>query len=88
MAVTATRLPYIDTPEPGLYCAGGYSGHGLALAPHAGRAMAEAVLGAPERLHTLRKLPTSALPGGRFFGGVITNAAMALAAISDRLKPL
>ncbi|MDB2407611.1 FAD-binding oxidoreductase, partial [Jannaschia sp.] len=31
LAVTATRLPYVDEVAPGVFSAGGYSGHGLAL---------------------------------------------------------
>ncbi len=85
LAVTPTRLPYIAQASPGLFIAGGYSGHGLALAPHAGRAVAEHLLGHPERFNTLAALPVQALPGGRFLGGLITNAAMAAGALGDWL---
>ena len=85
LAVTATRLPFMGEVMPGHYVAGGYSGHGLALAPLAGRIVAEAVLGNPARLRVMERLPVPALPGGRWIGGAVTNAAMALGALRDRL---
>lgn len=85
LAVTPTRLPYLATPAPGLYIAGGYSGHGLALAPHYGRAIAEAITGDTSRLTLLSHLPAPALPGGKYIGGPLTNLAMALSAMRDRL---
>lgn len=86
LAVTASRLPYIGQPSPGLFAAGGYSGHGLALAPHAGSAVVEAILGDETRLQRLALLPAPPLPGGRYLGGLITNGAMAYAAWLDRRR--
>lgn len=86
LAVTATRLPFIGQPQPGLFTCGGYSGHGLALAPHAGRAVVEAIQGDATRLTRLQSLPTPPLPGGALLGGALTTAAMAWYALRDRLR--
>jgi gamma-glutamylputrescine oxidase len=85
LAVTATRLPYIADQGQGVFAAGGYSGHGLALAGLAGLAVAEACTGNPARLDLLARLPTPALPGGRLFGGWMTAGGMAWAALRDRI---
>lgn len=85
LAVTATRLPYVADQGGGIFAAGGYSGHGLALAALVGKAVAEAARGDDARLRLLARLPTPALPGGRMFGGAMTTAGMMLAAARDRL---
>ncbi|SFJ05670.1 NAD(P)/FAD-dependent oxidoreductase [Jannaschia pohangensis] len=86
LAVTATRLPYVAEVAPGVFSAGGYSGHGLALAGLFGKVCAEATLGERSRFDLLRTLPVPSLPGGRWLGGLATNAGMAFAALSDRFK--
>ena len=85
LAVTATRLPFVAEVARGHYVAGGYSGHGLALSSLAGRAVARAVQGDDGDLRALGALPVPALPGGRWVGGIATNAGMALGALRDRL---
>ncbi len=45
LAVTATRLPWLSEVAPGVFAAGGYSGHGLALAGLFGKLCAEAARG-------------------------------------------
>ena len=85
LAVTATRLPVLARPRPGLIVAGGYSGHGLALAALYGQAAAQAAGGDPARLEELARLPAPALPGGRWLGGLAANAAMAWGALRDRI---
>ena len=86
LAVTATRLPYVADLGGGIFAAGGYSGHGLALSGLAGKALAEAICGNRWRLELLSTLPVPALPGGRMFGGVMATAGMMLAAGMDRLR--
>ena len=86
LAVTASRLPWVAEPAPGLFAAGGYSGHGLALAGTCGRALAEAARGDRTRLSLLERLPVPALPGGRWLGGWATTLGMWAGAMGDRLK--
>ena len=85
LAVTPTRLPYLAETAPGHYAAGGYSGHGLALSALCGALVVEAIAGDRSRFDALARLPTPALPGGRWVGGAVTNAAMMWGAMRDRL---
>ncbi|CTQ48422.1 NAD(P)/FAD-dependent oxidoreductase [Jannaschia donghaensis] len=85
LAVTATRLPYVAEVAPGVFSAGGYSGHGLALAGLFGKLCAEAVLGERSRFDLLRALPVPGLPGGRVFGAWLAQAGMVFGAVRDRM---
>jgi gamma-glutamylputrescine oxidase len=85
LAVTATRLPFVDQVAEGHYSAGGYSGHGLVLATFAGRACVNAMRGDPDDFKILQSLPSPALPGGAVLGSLITNAAMRWMAFKDKL---
>ena len=86
LAVTATRLPYVADLGGGVFAAGGYSGHGLALSGLAGKVLAEAICGDRTRLGLLGNLPVPALPGGRMFGGLMATGGMMWAAAMDRLR--
>ncbi|TFL19858.1 NAD(P)/FAD-dependent oxidoreductase [Jannaschia formosa] len=85
LAVTATRLPYLAEVAPGLFSAGGYSGHGLALSALFGKVSVEAMRGERSRFDTLASLPTPALPGGRVLGPWAAQAGMLFGAMRDRL---
>lgn len=86
LAVTATRLPYLAEVSPNVFAAGGYSGHGLALSALFGKLVVEAMGGRRDRFDKIAELPVPSLPGGRWLGGLATTAAMALAAMRDRLQ--
>ncbi|UWQ22754.1 FAD-binding oxidoreductase [Jannaschia sp. W003] len=86
LAVTATRLPYLAEISPGLFAAGGYSGHGLALSALFGKLVAEALEGERERFRAMAALPVPALPGGRWIGGLAATAGLAAAALGDRIR--
>ncbi len=86
LAITATRLPYLAEVAPGVFSAGGYSGHGLALSGLFGQVMVEALLGERSRFDLLTSLPVPALPGGRWLGPWGAQAGMLVAAISDRIR--
>jgi gamma-glutamylputrescine oxidase len=64
LAITLNRLPYIRRVRPGVYAAAGYSGQGVAIAPFAGKVLADAIAGNPGKLDTFAALPVSAFPGG------------------------
>ncbi|SDY82692.1 gamma-glutamylputrescine oxidase [Jannaschia faecimaris] len=85
LAVTASRLPYVAEVAPGVFSAGGYSGHGLALAGLFGKVCAEAVAGDRTRFDLLRALPVPALPGGRVLGPWMAQAGMLFGAVRDRV---
>jgi len=86
LAVTGTRLPFVGEPKPGLFVAGGFSGHGVALTQSTGAAIVDAILGNRHAFDLLQALPTPPLPGGALFGPLITNAGMAFAAFRDRMS--
>lgn len=76
LAITRNRLPYLLQPAPDVYAAGGYSGHGLALAPMYGRAIAEHIRGEPDRLQQLAAIPLTGFPGSDASRAMLLALAM------------
>ena len=64
LAITRNRLPYIGELRPQRFAAGGYSGHGVALACIYGKALADHMAGESHHYDVLSKLPNRAFPGG------------------------
>lgn len=64
LSVTVNRLPYIGRLKPNVFCAQGYSGHGISTANFAGKVIAEAIGGTANRFDVLAELPTHSFPGG------------------------
>jgi gamma-glutamylputrescine oxidase len=85
LAITMHRLPFIRRVRPGVYAAAGYSGQGVALAPFAGKVIADAIAGDPGRLDTFAALPTPRFPGGRLLRKPALVAGMTWYALRDRL---
>jgi gamma-glutamylputrescine oxidase len=85
VAITMKRLPFIRRLKPGLYAASGYSGQGVALAPYAGKVLADAILGDPARLDRFAALPCPPFPGGRLLRQAALVAGMTWYALRDRI---
>ena len=85
LAITRNRLPLFRRFGPRILAAGGYSGHGVALAHWAGMALAEAIRGDGDRFDLMQSLPVRPLPGGAGFGGALVVLALAWSAMRDRL---
>ena len=85
LAITLPRLPFIRKLRTGVYASGGYSGQGVALAPFAGKILAEAILGAPGRLDSFAALRVPPFPGGRLLRRPALAAGMLWYALRDRL---
>lgn len=85
LAVTAKRLPYLRRHRPGVYVGAGFSGQGVAIAPYAGRILAEAITGSPGRLDAYTAVPCPPFPGGRWLRAPTLVAAMTWFALRDRL---
>ncbi len=85
LAITLNRLPYIRRVRPGVYAAAGYSGQGVAIAPFAGKILAQAIAGNPARLDSFAALPMSAFPGGALLRFPALVAAMMWYRLRDRL---
>lgn len=85
LAITRSRLPFIRQVDPDMYSAGGYSGHGLALAILYGTAVAEHIDRQPERFEHLQALPARAFPGGTVSRPALLALAMTAYSWLDRL---
>ncbi len=85
LAITRHRLPLIRRVRPGVYTAAGYSGQGVALAPFAGKVLADAIRGDPGWLDTFAALPVPRFPGGKLLRYPALVAGMTWYALRDRL---
>jgi gamma-glutamylputrescine oxidase len=85
LAITLTRLPFIRRLRPGVYAAGGYSGQGVAIAPFAGKVLADAIKGDTAVLDQFAALPTPRFPGGKLLRTPSLVAAMTWYALRDRM---
>jgi gamma-glutamylputrescine oxidase len=85
LAITLNRLPYIRRVRPGVYAAAGYSGQGIAIAPFAGKMLAEAILGNPAKFDTFAALPVPPFPGGPLLRFPALVAAMTWYRLRDSL---
>jgi gamma-glutamylputrescine oxidase len=85
LAVTLHRVPFIRRVRPGVYAAAGYSGQGVALAPFAGKVLADAIGGNPAVLDRFAALPVPRFPGGKLLRYPALVAGMSWYALRDRL---
>ena len=85
LAITLKRLPFIRRLRPGVYAAAGYSGQGVAIAPFAGKVLAQAITGDPARLDRFAALSCPPFPGGRLLRHPALVAGMMWYALRDRL---
>jgi gamma-glutamylputrescine oxidase len=68
-----------------VYVGAGYSGQGVALAPYAGKILADAIRGDSERLDRFAALPCPRFPGGKILRAPALAAGMMWHALRDRL---
>ena len=85
LAITMRRMPYLGRPAPRILSAGGYSGHGVGTATHAGQLMARAVEGEADGFDTMAAVPTPTFPGGARVRTPLLALAMTWYAMRDRL---
>ncbi|MFK7854512.1 MAG: NAD(P)/FAD-dependent oxidoreductase [Granulosicoccus sp.] len=85
LAITRSRLPYVGRLAEGFYTAGGYSGHGVALAAMGGTAIGEHIGGMKERFDLLGRLPGASFPGGKQLRPTLLALAMTGYSWLDRL---
>ncbi len=85
LGITTNRMPYFARVAPNILTAGGYSGHGVALATLAGEIMAQTIAGQSERFDVMARVPILPFPGGRMFSTPILTMAMTWFALRDRL---
>jgi gamma-glutamylputrescine oxidase len=85
LSITVRRVPFIRRLRPGVFAAAGYSGQGVALAPFAGKILADAIRGDPSRLDRFAALPVPRFPGGKLLRYPALVAGMSWYALRDRL---
>lgn len=85
VGITMPRLPYVRELEPGLWTAGGFSGHGVMLANYTGKMIGEKFLGQSEQIELLRELKIPGFPGGSLFRNPLKVLALTWYAMLDRI---
>jgi len=85
VAITMPRQPYVREIEPGIWAAGGFSGHGVMLSNYTGRMIGEVFLGHNDKIKLLSELKISAFPGGRIFRNPLKILALTWYAMLDRI---
>lgn len=85
LAITRSRLPFFQQHGGTRLLAGGFSGHGVAMATLAGRLMAQYILNTPEGFETFARLRHRPFPGGPRARQPLLAAAMSWYALRDRL---
>ncbi|MEM9732351.1 MAG: FAD-binding oxidoreductase [Pseudomonadota bacterium] len=85
VAITMPRNPYVRELEPGLWTAGGFSGHGVMLANYTGRMIAEAFLGKSEQIKLFAEMKIPAFPGGALLRNPLKVLALTWYAMLDRV---
>ncbi|MFC3629709.1 NAD(P)/FAD-dependent oxidoreductase [Paracoccus angustae] len=85
LAITMNRMPHFARPAPNCLSAGGYSGHGVAMATLAGRLMADAVAGQGDGFDAMAAIPARPFPGGSMLRSPLLVAGMAWYGLRDRL---
>ena len=85
LAITVNRMPCFRRPAPNCLSASGYSGHGVALAIHAGALMAQAITATGDGFEVMAALPQPAFPGGTALRFPLLVAGMAWFGLRDRL---
>ncbi|MEM1045929.1 MAG: FAD-binding oxidoreductase [Pseudomonadota bacterium] len=85
LAITAHRVPYIRRVSSGVYAGIGYCGHGVGIATHTGKILADAIAKGDNTLDAYADLPLPPFPGGRVLRTPLLAAAMFWYGLMDRL---
>ncbi|ETX15437.1 oxidoreductase [Roseivivax halodurans JCM 10272] len=85
LGITMSRMPHLCRPAPRILSAGGYSGHGVGTAVHAGQLMARAVAGETDGFDAMAAVSTPTFPGGARGRTPLLALAMTWYAMRDRL---
>ncbi|MFV8819006.1 NAD(P)/FAD-dependent oxidoreductase [Haliea sp. E17] len=85
LAITMNRMPDFSRLSQNVFCAQGFSGHGVPTATLAGKLMAEAVAGSAERFDVMARVPTHTFPGGTLLRWPGLVAGMLFYSLRDKL---
>lgn len=85
VGITMPRMPYVRELEPGVWAAGGFSGHGVVMSNYTGRLIAERFMGHSDSIQMLQDLKIPAFPGGRVLREPLKVLALTWFSLLDRL---
>lgn len=85
VAITMPRTPFVRELKPGLWAAGGFSGHGVMLSNYTGRMIAEHWLGKSDHIKLLQDLKIPSFPGGKMMRNPLKVLALTWYAMLDRI---
>lgn len=85
LGITRSRMPHFEWIAPNILTAGGYSGHGVAMATLGGKLAAEAIGGTAGRFDLMASVPTPRFPGGAALRWPMLVLAMIWFSLRDRL---
>jgi gamma-glutamylputrescine oxidase len=84
LGVTMNRMPHFERLRGNILSAGGFSGHGVALATLAGRIMADAIEGQAGDFDVMASVPTQRFPGGVVLRWPLLVLAMTWFSLRDK----
>ena len=84
LGITRSRLPNVTRLGKNILSAGGFSGHGVAMASLSGKILAQAVLKDSAAFDLMASAPTPAFPGGAALRAPLLALAMTYYAMRDR----
>ncbi len=85
LAITMNRMPDFARLSSQVFCAQGFSGHGVPTATLAGKLLAEAISGSAERFDVMASVPTPRFPGGTLLRWPGLVAGMLFFSLRDKL---
>jgi len=85
LGITVNRMPHFERIAGNILTAGGYSGHGVAMATLGGKLAAEAILGQAGKFDLMASVPTLRFPGGPAMRTPLLVFAMLWFSLRDNL---
>jgi len=85
LAITMNRMPDFNRLSQRVFCAQGFSGHGVPTATLAGKLLAEVISGSAERFDVMARVPTHTFPGGTLLRWPGLVAGMLFYSLRDKL---
>lgn len=85
LGITMNRMPHFQRLRGNILSAGGYSGHGVAMATFSGAVIADAIAGQAEKFDVMANVPSPPFPGGVALRAPLLVLAMLWYTLRDRI---